>query len=178
MCLFCMDVDWLTLQMVPQSLGKWNQRTSSPAAAGGDEEIAPPTVKFLPYADRLSSEAHLWADKRADTSTMEDIQCAQINPSAAPATYLHPHPYLHELHHLLLCFRAYILSLPHACSILLSFQPPHHLCTAASQNLREQPTRPPLVMNRLSTQGPSLYLQRYNILKECSKQLNKHFIMS
>lgn len=42
------------------------------------------TVKFLPYPDRLSSEAHLWAQQRAETSTMEDIQCVQINPSAAP----------------------------------------------------------------------------------------------
>lgn len=107
---------------------KSDKRTSSPPAAGGDEEIAPPTVKFLPYADRLSSEAHLWAEKRADTSTMEDIQYAQINPSAAPATYLHPHPYLHELQHLLLCLHAYVLSLPHARSILPATRPPLHCC--------------------------------------------------
>lgn len=84
------------------------------------------TVKFLPYPDRLSSEAHLWAERRAETSTMEDIQCVQINPSAAPTMYLHPHSYLHALAHLLLRLHAYIL-------FLLPASPPLH-----------PPTRSPL----------------------------------
>lgn len=88
--------------MVLQTLEKCSQIKGMSSAAGGDEEIALQTVKFLPYPVRLSSEAHLWADQWAETSTKEDIQCVQINPSAAPATYLHPHSYLRELPHLLL----------------------------------------------------------------------------
>lgn len=118
--------------MVLQTLGKWSQikGMSSPAAAGGDEEIALQTVKFLPYPVRLSSEAHLWADQRAETSTKEDIQRVQINPSAAPATPRTSIPTLISMNSLTSSYASIPTQvfLPSASSILPPTRPPLHCC--------------------------------------------------
>lgn len=116
--------------MVFFRLGKWSQikGTSSPAAAGADEEICPADCQIPP----LSWPSVLWSTS-VSTAASWDLNngghsvCAD-KPLCCPHMYLHPHSYLHALPHLLLRLHAYILFLLPASS-----PPPTH-----------PPTRPPL----------------------------------
>lgn len=130
--------------MVLQTLGKWSQikGMSSPAAAGGDEEIALQTVKFLPYPVRLSSEAHLWADQRAETSTKEDIQRVQINPSAAPATPRTSIPTLISMNSLTSSYASIPIGFPPICFLY----PSTHQTTSALLLLPPEPDKAVLAL--------------------------------
>lgn len=124
--------------MVLQTLGKWSQikGMSSPAAAGGDEEIALQAVKFLPYPVRLSSEAHLWAgpaswdlNKGGHSARSDKPLCCSRHvppsPLLSPWTPSPPPtpPFLR---------RFFLLS---ASCILPPTGPPLHRCCCFLQNL-------------------------------------------
>lgn len=99
---FCSKhVSWVSLwkihRLTESEWEKWRKKGSLlVAAAGADWEIALQIVKFLVSAP-LSSEAHPYGSKQTGTSTMEDIQSAQINSSPVPIPYHHHCSYLTPL---------------------------------------------------------------------------------